>query len=96
MRESLRQIKALLAWQQLKKEEAKPGQPPAFQICDPTEEDLRNEYSFFLSTSVQVHHIIHDNATDIPEAKLNSLKSQLGKIDQELNKLNLNQRFWKS
>ncbi len=50
LRTSLRQIKSLMAWEQLKQAEAKPGEPPTFQAYDPTETDLKNEYSFFLST----------------------------------------------
>jgi len=57
LRKSLRQIKALLAFEQLKKSEAKPSQPPTFTLNDPTETDLRNEYSFFLFTSIQMHSI---------------------------------------
>jgi len=35
LRRSLRQIRALLAWEELKQSEAKPDQPTAFQINDP-------------------------------------------------------------
>jgi len=93
LRASLRQIRALLAWEQLKQAEAKPGQPPAFTIYDPTETDLKNEYSFFLSTLVQIHSILYDGSFAMQEAELQSIKRQLKKIDHQANGLNLHQRF---
>ena len=95
LRESLQKIKTLLAWEQLKQAEAKPGQPPAFTIYDPTETDLKNEYSFFLSTSVQIHSILNDGSFAMQEAELQSIKRQLKKIEQQVNGLNLHQRFCK-
>lgn len=93
LRNSLQQMKALLAWEQLKESEARPGQPPAFQISDPTEADLRNEYSFFLSTSVQMHSILDDVSVTMHEADRQSIKRQLSKIEQQVYGLNLQQRF---
>jgi hypothetical protein len=93
LRESLRQMKALLAWEQLKKAESRPGQAPAFTVYDPTETDLRNEYSFFLSTSVQIHHLLNDSTINIPAAKREAFRLRLARIDQEMNSLDLHQRF---
>ncbi len=95
LRESLRQIKALLAWEQLKQAEAEPGQPPAFQINDPTERDLKNEYSHFLYISVQMHSILNDGAVSISEAKRQNLKLHLAKVERQVWGLNLHQRFCK-
>ena len=93
LRESLRSIKGLLAWEELKQSEARPGQLPAFQMNDLTETDLRNEYSFFLSTSLQMHIILNDNAFTIQETKRQCIKKQLAKIEQQVYALNLHQRF---
>jgi len=93
LRESLRQMKALLAWEQLKKAESRPHQSPAFCIYDPTETDLRNEYSFFLSTLVQIHHLLNDSTINIPAAKREALRLRLAKVEQEMNSLDLHQRF---
>ena len=93
LRASLRQIESLMAWEQLKQAEAKPGRPPAFQAYDPTETDLKNEYSSFLSTLVQIHSILNDGSSAIEEAELQSIKRQLTKIEQQANGLNLHQRF---
>jgi hypothetical protein len=93
LRKSLRQMKALLAWEQLKQAEAKPHQPPAFQINDPIEADLKSEYSFFLSTSVRIHSILNDDSFTMQETEHQNIKKQLAKIEQQVYSLNLHQRF---
>jgi hypothetical protein len=93
LRESLRQMKALFAWKQLKESEAKPGQPPAFTLCDPTETDLRNEYSFFVSTAVQMHSILNEDSVPLCESARQSIKRQLARIEHQAYGLNLHQRF---
>ena len=60
---SLRRMRDLLAWGQLKHSEMRPGQPPSFQIYDPTATDLRNEYSFFVSNSLQMHAVLTYSTT---------------------------------
>jgi hypothetical protein len=93
LRNSLRQIKALLAWQQLQETESRPHEPPEFTITDSVETDLRNEYSFFLATALQIHGILNDTSLTIPEAKRQNIKSQLAKIEQQLYSLNLNHKL---
>ncbi|MHC4309601.1 MAG: hypothetical protein ACYSSN_06625 [Planctomycetota bacterium] len=93
LKESLQQMKALLAWEELKHSEAKPGQPPAFILNDPTETDLRNEYSFFLFTSVRMRSILNESTTDITKATLQRIKVELIKIERQFYSLNLHQRF---
>jgi len=93
LRKSLQQIKALLAWEQLKQAEARPGQPPSFTLNEFIETDLRNEYSFFLSISMQIQGILNDHSPAMPEKEQQSIKRQLSKIEQEAYCLNLNKRF---
>jgi hypothetical protein len=93
LRGSLRQIKMLLAWQQLKQAETKPDQPPGFGMPGSVETDLRNEYSFFLATALQIHGVLNDTSLTIPEAKRQSIRSQLARIEQQLYSLNLNQKL---
>jgi len=93
LRNSLQQIKELLAWQQLQEAESRPHEPPGFRIADSVETDLRNEYSFFLSTAIQIHGVLNDTSVTIPETKLQSIRSQLARIEQQLYSLNLNQKL---
>lgn len=93
LKQSLRRIKSLLAWEQLKHSEARAGAPPTFSLNDSIETDLRNEYSFFLFTSVQIHGILNSRLAGIPPAKCQDVKQKLVKIEQQLYSLNLPQRF---
>ena len=92
LRESLNKIKSLLAWEQLKQAEVRPNQPPSFQIHDSVETDLRNEYSFFLFISFQMHSILKSN-TSLSETERQHIKKELAKTEQQLYGLNLPQRF---
>ena len=93
LRESLRQIRALLAWEQLKQSEVRPGQPPTFTLMGSTQTDLRNEYSYFLFTSLEMHNILNSNTANISVGKRQRLKEQLAKIERQLYSLNLPQRL---
>lgn len=93
LRNSLRQIKALLAWEQLQHAETRPGQPPSFTLNDFIERDLRNEFSFFLSVSVQMHSILNDKTLAVQVPERQTIKRQLSKIEQEAYGLNLHPRL---
>ena len=92
---SLRQIKALLAWEDLKATERKAGQSSAFRMYDPLEADLRNEYSFFLSISIEMHALLNQQHVPISSRLRADAKSKLAKLDQEVYQLNLHQRQWR-
>lgn len=96
LRESLRQMKSLLAWEQLKESEKKPGQPPAFEVYDPTETDIRNEFSFFLASLATIHDSLDNSRKAISEKSRQNFKCRLLKLEQEVSALNLHRRFWKS
>jgi len=91
--QSLRQMKALLAWGQLKQSEAQPDQPPSFQIYDPTETDLRNEYSLFLSTSIQIRNALREHRASISEPAREMLRKKLAMLEQEAHQLNVCRRW---
>ena len=94
LRQSLVQMKALLAWNQLKQSESRTaGQPPSFTINDPTETDLRNEYSSYLFTMVQLHHLLNDGINNLSEPEKQWIQHQLTRIEQEANRLNLHKLF---
>jgi hypothetical protein len=92
---SLRQVKSLLEWEKLRQSEAKPRQQPAFRMYDPLEADLRNEYSFFLSISIQMHAILQHSKATIPDGLRVDLTNKLAKLDQQVYQLNLHQRNWR-
>jgi hypothetical protein len=93
LRQSLVQMKALLAWKKLKQSELRPGQPPSFTIYYPTDTDLRNEYSLFLSIKVKFHHFLNYGIDKISESEKLAIKGRLARIEQEVNRLNLHKLF---
>jgi len=91
--ESLRRMRALLAWSQLKQQEARPGEPPSFQIYDPTATDLGNEYSLFLSTSIQIRNALREHRASISEPAREMLRKKLAMLEQEAHQLNVCRRW---
>lgn len=89
-------MKSLLAWEQLKQLEKKPGPPPAFEIYDPTETDLRNEFSFFLASLADMQDFLDTRQQAVSERCRQSYKHRLLKLEQEAYALNLHKRFWRS
>jgi hypothetical protein len=92
LQESLRRMRALLAWGQLKQSEARPDEPPSFQIYDPTATDLRNAYAHFLSTSIQIHDALREHSASIPAPVRETLQKKLTMLEREARQLNVNGR----
>ena len=95
LRQSVSQIKALLAWDELKQAEARPGVPPGFCLADPVDQDLRNAYSFFLKTAVEMHSILNDAGNAISDEQRRHFRHQVFLLEQEVNRLDLPKRFIK-
>lgn len=89
---SLGRMRDLMAWDRLKEHEARPHEPPSFQIYDPTATDLRNEYSHFLFTAVELHDALRGHGASIPESMRRTLQRKLAKLEQEARQLDLHQR----
>jgi len=94
LRNSLEKMKALLAWQELKQSELTPDHTPGFTLLqDSVGTDLRNEYSFFLFTAMQMHSVLNNNIADLPNIQRQRIKQQLAKIESQLHRLNLQKRL---
>jgi hypothetical protein len=92
LRESCGRIKALLAWEQLKRGEANARRPWAFQMSDSTPEELKNEYSFFLALRLNTDAVLEDSSS-ISEAVRQDAKRQLAELDGQVHVLHLERRF---
>lgn len=92
LRKSLQQIKALLAWDELRSAESGPDQSLSFGMADSVETDLRNEYSFFAATSMQIRGLLSDSSSAIPREQRERIGRQLARIEQQLCRLDLNRR----
>ena len=94
LEETLTKIKTLLAWEQLKQSEARPGDPPGGLVPDSLEEDLKNHYSSFLYASIQTHCLISNTESDFlpPELRRQHV-NHLQRLEAEFRGLNLSERF---
>lgn len=90
--ESLRRMQGLLAWRRLKQHEARPGQPPSFAMYDPTETDLSNEHSFFLSTATRMHAALNQLDHRFPKSLHEQLQKELAALEHQVRALNLERR----
>ena len=52
-------LNTLQAWAELKRSERKLGQPPSFCLDDHLAADLRNEYGFFVKTTMDIHDVLN-------------------------------------
>jgi len=93
LRQSLGRVKALAAWEQLKSSEATPRTIATFQMHDPTDEDLRNEYAFLLNAIMNTHTIINDHASSISQTVHADIRRQLADIQRQLYGHQLHHRF---
>ena len=93
LRESLGRIKALLAWERLKRSEADSGQPWVFQIHDSTAEELKNEYAFFVAALLNLYSVLNDRSFPIPKAVRRDVERQLADLEWQVDVLQLDRRF---
>jgi hypothetical protein len=95
LNESLRRMQALLAWHHLKEQEVKPGQPPSFQIHDPTATELQNEYSLFLCMRTRVRAAVNQSSRMVPESVRTKIRKELAKLELQAHRLGLSAGHWR-
>jgi hypothetical protein len=93
LRESFGRIKALLAWERLKRGAANASRPWAFQLPDSTPEELKNEYSFFLAMLLNTYAVLDDSSFSISEAVCQDVERQLADLEWQVSVLHLERRF---
>ena len=91
--ESFRRIKALAAWERLKRAEAQPHRIWAFQMHDPASDDLKNEYTFFTAGLVRLRSILNDHIPNISEEIREDIRRQLAHLQRQIYALGLPDRF---
>jgi hypothetical protein len=93
IQERLRRIKALLAWEQLKRREAQSQGISMFQLRDSTAEDLRNEYSLLLTGLLQMYSLLSHRSSITAQSIREDVFDRLAEIEWQLYRLQLGQRF---
>lgn len=88
---SLKQIKSLVAWQELKNSERNSNYPPAFVMHDPTKIDLNNEYSRIIAISFKLDGLL--NNYRVRTLTIVRTRREYFRLKQELNALNVPSRI---
>jgi len=91
--ESLRRIKALVAWERLKHAETQPHRIWMFQMHDPASDDLKNEYTFFIAGLSRLRSVLNDHFFNVSEELREAIRRQLAHLQQQVYALGLPERF---
>jgi len=94
LKELLKQMKALLAWQRFKLCEAKQRPIMNIRFNDMTYMDLMDRYSSFLTVSTQIHRILDENNAKISKAGQGRIKSELLTMEYQVYYLGSGIRFF--
>ena len=88
------ELRSLLAWEALKRAEARPGDPPGFIPYDPAAQDIKHAYSLFLAKSLTLHHILkHPADGSATSRQREEIRRKLIALEDEFRQLDLSQRF---
>jgi len=96
LQDILEDIKALLAWEQLKQEEKKSGQPPGFILHEPTKQDIREQFSRFLMVRLQIRTLLNNPIrSGISKARQAKYQQDIIHLEKQFHDLHLYERFIK-
>ena len=93
---TLDEIKALLAWEDLKRAEARATRPGGLILPNPVDQDIQNQYSGFLATSVHLHaRLSEPQDLCLSENRYVLFRRRLARLQDEFRCLKLTERFIK-
>jgi hypothetical protein len=91
--ESFKRIKALAAWERLKRTETLPHRFWSFRMHDPTSDDLRNEYAFFTAGLARLRSVLNDHVLNVSEKVREDIRRHLAHLQRQIYALGLPDRF---
>ena len=96
LKDTIEEIQALLAWEQLKLQERRPGDLPAFMPNEDIDGDLRNLYGAFLAGLEKVRDLLNPACLRrLTDAQKQGYRRQLAQLETQMHRLNLADRFIK-
>jgi hypothetical protein len=87
LRQCLTKIKSLLAWRQLKSQEARPDRLFSFAIDDHVDEDLRSQCSLFMAMAMELKEMAGNIHAPKQDGKRALLRGEILKFEQEFKSL---------
>ena len=92
LEKTLGELKTHIAWQKLKQAEARPGEPPGFNIGDTVEDDMRHCCSAFLAQQLELRHKLWNaDGKDISQRKKADYQRQLANLQSQFRQLDIPQ-----
>lgn len=96
LHEALSRIKDLDAWSDLKRGEATPYAPPAFQLTDPTPTERRDQIDYFWALARDLYDLLEDRRkTLLSVSQRQTYQQQLFKLETQLRRLTKTETFIK-
>ncbi len=92
----LRKIEELQEWAKLQRQERKPHQPPSFRLDNHIEEDLKIEYSAFISIALDISDALNNPSLGIPEAKRRRWINRLNQLEDSLRAIDICEKLKRS
>ena len=83
LKKSLETLSSLTAWRNLKLAERRGGEPPSFQMYDPTESEIKREFAIFLMTLLDSRAAL----AKLPSSKVQKARSELLNLEAQFNRL---------
>lgn len=92
--DSLRRMKTLLAWHDLKESERRLGEPPALLMDTDLAVQIRNEQSVFMSTASEILESLNEQEKcRLPKESRDRWREQVIYLEAEFQRLNLPKTF---
>ena len=83
LRKSFKTLSSLTAWRNLKLAERRGGEPPSFQMYDPTESEIKREVAIFLLTLFNSRAVL----AKLPSSKGRKARGELLNLEEQFNRL---------
>ena len=94
LKQLLKQMKAMLAWQRFKISEAKQRPIMNVRINDTTNMDLMDRYSSFFAISTRIHRYLDEDNVKISKAEKSRIQSELLTREYQVHYLGSGIRFF--
>ena len=89
----LEKLKTLHEWAKLAKQEARPDVPPSFRLGNHLAEDIRIQYTAFVSTALDIREALNNPATSASPEQHRRWQRRLRQLEREAQLLDLTERF---
>lgn len=91
----LRKLRELEEWAKLERQERRPHEPPSFQPRDHLAEDLRIQYTAFISLAMDIQEALNQPGVEASPRQQRRWQRRLRELEDQLRTLGVTERFIK-